>query len=160
MHLSIRTNRSNTIMQIPQKSPPFFSLFRTSEQYKFKTTKKTQTSEKAWQIGLLRLAVRTQRQLRDQCILQQSGCHALFRLECWTLGEATIPHSERRVKVHITTSIQVSIFKVPVFKRKALLLSLAPFFVVKINICALKAWNKNISKNKWMSQKIFFYKHL
>lgn len=35
-------------------------------------------------------------------------------------------------------SVQVSIFQVPVFKCKTFFLPLAPFFIIKINICALR----------------------
>lgn len=33
--------------------------------------------------------------------------------------------------------IQISVLKVPVFKREPFLLPLAPFLIIKINICAL-----------------------
>ena len=38
----------------------------------------------------------------------------------------------------MAASVQVSVFQVPVFERETLLLPLAPFLVVEINICALE----------------------
>ena len=35
-------------------------------------------------------------------------------------------------------SLEVSVFEVPVLKREAFLLPLAPFFIVKVNVCSLK----------------------
>lgn len=35
-------------------------------------------------------------------------------------------------------SLEVSVFQVPVLKREAFLLPLAPFFIVKVNVCSLK----------------------
>lgn len=45
----------------------------------------------------------------------------------------------------LCTSLEVSVFEVPVLKREALLLPLAPFLIVKVNVCSLKQAKKTLS---------------
>lgn len=71
-----------------------------------------------------------------QQVDQPSSCVCLF---CPSLTFSAV-----RPVASLCTSLEVSVFEVPVLKREALLLPLAPFLIVEVNVCSLKQAKKTL----------------